>query len=276
MSTFFLGTCRVYEPARHLRGQGQSMVATLHRIYTATQILQFIKALQGEPIFNRQNVHLLSEGAFNRSMKGGAERDVANIAKGGARLARAKSVVIEICSDRDFYATIDGKRFSLNSFSQKALHRHRIAVDQAIGRGEFVPVRAPDVIQERSSPDAMATTMWEIKQRLDRPILWVGHIEINDPAPRFDPIRLRRNPLNRLVRETAHRLGDEYYDPAYAVDKIGRTVALAKDGEDTTHYSDSGIAEAATAIAERVRRLRKNAARIAQHVEHASLNSVDA
>ena len=149
-------------------------------------------------------------------------------------------------------------------------------MDQAIDRGELVPVRAPNVVQERRTPDAMAATMWEIKQRLDRPILWVGHIEINDPAPRFDPIRLRRNLLNRLVRETAHRLGDEYYHPACAVDRIGRTMALAENGEDTMHYSDAGIAEVATAIGVRVRRLKKNAACTARRVEHASVSQVDA
>ncbi len=230
------------------------MTVPAHRVHTAAQALQFIRALRGEPIFDRKNVHLLSSRAFKEFLAGETDRTLAALASYARHFSRTESFVIEICSLRDFYATIDGKEFLVNTPTPRDLLRHAQHVDESIQAGTIVPARAIDITRRDEAPYQMREIMSEIRDALEgRPVLWVGHINVTDPDPRFDKVRRQRGQLNALIKEMAAELRDSFFDPSSYVEQIGRQVALRKEGEDLAHYTPETIPGVAVKILQHIR-----------------------
>lgn len=243
MTVLLIGTCRVYDPGRILRFSGESSVLVPgHRMHTAAQALQLVNALTGERIYDAGNIHLLSDLAFRLLLEGRKETALRRLDRLAAKIGRRKRrAVIEICSWWDFLAPTPAGPFLVNTFSKRFLQREHAFVDDAVRRGEMEAIRAADIEARPASEETILRDMLSIKQRLQCPILWVGHINVDDPDPRFDPVRKARAPLNELVRENARKLDDDFFDPSEPVNRLGRRSMLAEGGEDLAHYNPVGL-----------------------------------
>lgn len=216
---FAIGTCRIHEPLVLLRRLRMPATASWHRVHTPNQILQFVRHLRGEDIYDLNNVGLLSLLGHEACQAGDAAGVLERLNGFRKNFADAEILLLEVSTFREythsgfFVDPVVRAKHSWWSMSKRRLH-----------------------------PRDAANILAAIREAAGKPILWVCHVRPIDGDPAYEAARAEREPLAVTVQRIAERYRDMFFDPTVVLHELGQRVALKDDGADLAHFTEDGTA----------------------------------
>lgn len=244
MRILAIGTCRIYGAAAFLQGARRFP----HRVHNPAEIERAIDLLDGRD-YPSDLSHVLSEYALSIVQtypEGFRERLEDPLVE--LRRQTFDAYVVEVSSLRTYLAASENGPVLVDSIVARALPEQEDQLTPFYDAG-----RLRRLHNISSSPDDPAETkaaMRRIKQRLGGPIVWVSHCGLADPREGEDQLALTRRLLAEKVSNFAALMGDGFVDPALLAAQHGRETFFGQNGADLYHYTDTGHAALADAVAE--------------------------
>lgn len=247
----FLGTCRVYDPAKLIAAEKQTYVRlTPHRLHTTSQILQFIDHINQAPLsvdpYRLDLLHLVSDYAAREILVKTTPRQVLldELAQLRTAWPGFDVFVIEISTRREHIAALNDQFFTVNTFSARDQQLYAAAIQEQVATGVSAP--ALQIVNHMATTGTVLREMHQIKQSLGgRPIIWVSHMRPAVADPGAAQAMQGRAEMATFLRATAKSLGDGFIDPSETAAQIGQTIFFNQNGSDLDHLS--AVAAAAMA-----------------------------
>jgi hypothetical protein len=239
----FLGTCRVYDPAKVIATEKQAYIRlTPHRLHTTGQILHFIDHMNQTPLavdaYRLDLLHLVSDYAAREILVKATARQVLldELAQLRTVWSSFDAFVIEISTRREYTASLNGQPFTVNTFSARDQQLYAAALQAQAATGVCAP--ALEIVSHMATTGIALREMRQIKQDLGgRPIIWVSHMRPAAADPSAAKAMQGRAEMAAFLRAAAESLGDGFVDPSETAAQMGQAVFFNKNGSDFDHLS---------------------------------------
>jgi hypothetical protein len=240
--TAFIGTCRVLDPANHLRRDLRlPALHTAHRVHSPREVERLVEALTTGKV-DPLTVHTISDAAFADLLQGRSEWTAEFIGLLHAQWDTCSAFVIEISTLKQSFVETGVGRLYVNHYTLRDLQAFSEQIEPMIQEGKIAPFRAADIVTENVTASGAHAAMRRIKALLGgRPIVWACHLNVVSQSEETRRLHEVRTKIASIVASGAEKLGDRFYDPTEVLTELGAKNALEKNGTDYNHFSRPAI-----------------------------------
>lgn len=238
---FFLGTCRMQDPAAALMARGWRAAIPPLRTHSPLQTAQLARHLAGEEgVYRRETLHLVSDYSI-AELAMGQQREHWRQLLGLRDAWRAATVlVVEISTLREQIVLLaSGADFAASTFHARDAALYADLLAARARRGRLDPA-SPPMLRRLTHGEALAA-MRQVKAAAPgRPVIWVSHVRPPDGAPGLETLIAVRRHLAETLASAAASLGDRFFDPSAVAAEMGATRFFADEGADFDHLTIKG------------------------------------
>lgn len=233
----FLGTCRVHDPVQQWEHKPRPSI-TPHRLHSLRQIEQFIEHMTTGRVYSPMNLHLVSDYAASAIFEpGGIGRNAVwnELEDLRSKWPTFDLLFLEISTLKEQVLQLGSSGLKVgNYFTPRDIEKYRAQIEADFAAGKSYPPSRYE--QTKLSTREAIQVMSNIRLRLGRRIIWLGHVIPPDPASSELPLIATRRQLASVLKAGADRLGEAYFDPSGVATEMGRAHFFRTTG-DLDHFS---------------------------------------